>query len=268
MLSETLSFSLNSTIFNSKAFNGNNLAEQDDKLNDSKISNKSSMFSTLKFNTNENPLNGNPQITDPNNPSAGQILYTLDLIDNTLLKGNVVNVGNGHGPFRVAYDSANNYIYVTNFYSGTISIIGTTSTTSQNVYSVSFVESGLPSDTTWSVVLSGMAYNGEFVNETLSSKSNTITFNVPNGSYSYTINLPQGYSGNNLKGNITVPEQSSVSINVKQVTNNNTVTNNTGKTTTNTANNTASNYLMIAIISIAIIIVIITVLIMTKRKKP
>ena len=63
-----------------------------------------------------------------NNP-GGYVKYTLDLINNTLINGNFVNTGNGMGPWGIAYDQSNGYIYVANFYSGTVSVIdGATNT--------------------------------------------------------------------------------------------------------------------------------------------
>jgi len=38
----------------------------------------------------------------------------------------------------------------------------------------------------------------------LSSTTNTITFNEPNGTYSYIIHLPSGYQTNNVKGQVYV----------------------------------------------------------------
>jgi hypothetical protein len=62
-------------------------------------------------------------------------------------------------------------------------------------YAVTFTEKGLPAGATWSVTLAGVA-------ET--STQNTITFNEPNGTYAYTIHLPNGYQSSTLKGSKTV----------------------------------------------------------------
>jgi len=71
-----------------------------------------------------------------NNP-GGYVKYTLDLINNTLINGNFVNTGNGMGPWGIAYDPSNGYIYVTNYVSGTVSIISTSvSTNSSSISSV------------------------------------------------------------------------------------------------------------------------------------
>jgi YVTN family beta-propeller protein len=66
---------------------------------------------------------------------------------------------------------------------------------SVNKYSISFVESGLRAGVLWSVTLNGTS---------LSSKSTVISFNEPNGSYSYNIGKINGYVANKYTGTITV----------------------------------------------------------------
>jgi len=53
------------------------------------------------------------------------------------------------------------------------------------LFNITFSESGLPSGTSWSVTLNGT---------TESSLTNTITFSVPNGTYSYTVTPVAGYT--------------------------------------------------------------------------
>ena len=62
-------------------------------------------------------------------------------------------------------------------------------------YSVSFVESGLPSGSAWYVVLNG---------QNTSSTSSVISFLEPNGSYAYTIGATGGYTANLTGGTVTV----------------------------------------------------------------
>ncbi len=71
-------------------------------------------------------------------------------------------------------------------------------------YNVTFTENGLSSGTTWAVMLNGKAFNGESINKTLSSSTNTMTFNVPNGTYSYIIQGISGYKASNYSGSIIV----------------------------------------------------------------
>ena len=63
------------------------------------------------------------------------------------------------------------------------------------LYTVAFTESGLPSGTSWSVTLNGTM-------ETLTT--NTITFSLPNGTYSYTIGKISGYNISKSSGSLTI----------------------------------------------------------------
>jgi cytochrome c biogenesis protein ResB len=62
-------------------------------------------------------------------------------------------------------------------------------------YTITFTESGLTSGTSWNVTL----------NETLnSSKTTTITFTEPNGTYAYTVGSVPGYTVSPTSGSVTV----------------------------------------------------------------
>jgi hypothetical protein len=62
-------------------------------------------------------------------------------------------------------------------------------------YPVTFSESGLPSGKSWSVALDGMIK---------SSTTSTITFDEPNGTYSYTVGPVAGCESNSNSGSVTV----------------------------------------------------------------
>ena len=62
-------------------------------------------------------------------------------------------------------------------------------------YNVTFTETGLKSGTSWAVTMYGT---------TLSSTTSTITFSMPNGTYSYTVSSVSGYTLSPSSGNITV----------------------------------------------------------------
>ncbi|MGC8580584.1 MAG: hypothetical protein ACP5MB_11100, partial [bacterium] len=64
------------------------------------------------------------------------------------------------------------------------------------LYNITFIESGLPSGTLWYVNLS----NGQ----SFSSSVPSLTFQEPNGTYSYTIGSISGYSSSPSSGSITV----------------------------------------------------------------
>ena len=101
--------------------------------------------------------------------------------------------------------------YMANTYSGTINVNGNSVSVSINwteiIYSITITENGIPNGTSWSATLTGTTFNGKYINVTLSSTTNTITFNEPNGTYSYFIHMPFGYAGR-TKGNIIVSGQS------------------------------------------------------------
>ena len=61
--------------------------------------------------------------TNTSSSNPGSVIYTLFLNNNTLLKGNVMVNRTGVAPYAIAYDSANNYIYVANSNSSNVSVI-------------------------------------------------------------------------------------------------------------------------------------------------
>ncbi len=140
--------------------------------------------------------------------------------------------------------------YRANTYSGTITINGNpideNITWSVILYPITITENGIPNGTSWSATITGMAFNGQYVNITLSSTTNTITFNEPNGTYSYSIHLPSGYNGNNLKGTVDLVG-SSVTSSVKAYQ--------------------TTNYLVYAIIGVIAIIAIVGAVFAMKSRK-
>ena len=75
------------------------------------------------------------------------------------------------------------------------------------IYAIAVDQSGIPNGTKWTVTLTGTAFNGQSINLTQNSTSNAVTFEVPNGTYSYKIHLPSGYSAKSssqLSGTATV----------------------------------------------------------------
>ena len=130
------------------------------------------------------PVNGYIYVT------AG--LDTVTVIDPTT-NTVVGNITVGLYPQGIVYDPSNGYLYVVNLGSGTVSVIATTSEIAE--YPVTFIESGLPSGTTWSVTING---------NTETSTTNEITFTLPPGTYTYTIGSVPGYTASPSSGMITV----------------------------------------------------------------
>jgi len=83
--------------------------------------------------THEHSAKYTPQIAPSSGNStssnAGYVKYTLVLNTNSLLNGNVVNFFNIINPTAVAYDPANQYMYVVNFNSNNVSVINSTTDT-------------------------------------------------------------------------------------------------------------------------------------------
>src|SRR5205823_6460571 len=88
----------------------------------------------------------------------------------------------GNAPSGVAYDSGNGYIYVANNGANTVSVIATTRPPGP-LFLVTFIETGLPSGTAWSVTLDDLLNR---------STTPTITFSGPNGTYSFAVGRIRG----------------------------------------------------------------------------
>ena len=83
--------------------------------------------------------------------------------------------------------------------SGTVTVRGSNRTVSvtfvETVYSVTFTETGLPSGSSWAVAIGNVA---EY------TTGSTITYSEPNGSYSYAIYAPSGYTASPSSGTVVV----------------------------------------------------------------
>ena len=133
---------------------------------------------------------GNFVLTD-NNSSVDVLNASSGIIT-----GKIQAVG---GAWGILYHEQNNYLYVSDSNSSEVSFspfipILTSNVTKEN-YTVTFTESGLSSETSWSVTFNGISE---------SSTTNAITFSLPNGTYSYTIKNVSGYSALPSTGSIKV----------------------------------------------------------------
>jgi ABC-type transport system substrate-binding protein len=140
--------------------------------------------------------------------------------------------------------------YRTTNYSGSIIVSG--NSVNENIvwsiilYPITITENGIPNGTVWSATLTGTTFNGQYINVTLSSTTNKITFNEPNGIYTYIIHLPSGYQSTSTKGSISVSGNSALASFTAQQTN---------------------NYLLIGIIAVIVVIAIVCGIIFMKRGK-
>ncbi len=132
--------------------------------------------------------------------------------------------------------------YTTSPSSGTIIVNGanvnqaiTFTATVQTTYTITFTENGLPTGSSWSVTLNGI---------TKTSTNSTITFNEPNGTYSYTIVLPSGYNTTSSSGSVSTT-QSITNIPVSV----------TSTSTTPSPSSSPTNYLLIVIVIVIVVII-------------
>jgi YVTN family beta-propeller protein len=172
---------------------------------------------------------------------------TLNNITKTSTNGTIIfNEPNGTYSYIISGISG----YRANTYSGTINVNGNPISNSITwtviTYPITITENGIPNGTSWSATLTGTTFNGQYINITLSSTTNTITFNEPNGTYSYIIHLPSGYQSSNAKGSVNVSGNSAIATFKAQQT---------------------MNYLWIGIIAVVIIIAIVIGLILLRRGK-
>ncbi len=140
--------------------------------------------------------------------------------------------------------------YRTTNYSGSITVNGNSANEnfvwSIILYPITITENGIPNGTAWSATLAGKTFNGQYINVTISSTTNKITFNEPNGTYSYIIHLPSGYQSTNTKGPISVSGNSVLTSIAAQQTN---------------------NYFLIGIIAVIVIIAIVAGIIFMRKGK-
>ena len=172
------------------------------------IVNGSDMEVNIKF----NPVTYAITFSESGLPSGTSWSLTLDNITESSTNGTIIfNEPNGTYSYSISGIPG----YRTTSYSGTVIANGNTIdeniTWSVILYPITITENGIPNGTSWSATITGMAFNGQYINVTLYSKTNTLTFNEPNGSYSYTIHLPPGYSSSKINGNFTVSGDKTIS---------------------------------------------------------
>jgi len=185
--------------------------------------------------------------TESGLPSGTSWSVTLNGLTETSTNGTLTfNEPNGTYSYVISGISG----YRANPYSGIINVNGNPVSISTIwttiTYPITISENGIPTGTSWSATLTGTTFNGQYINVTLSSTTNTLTFNEPNGSYSYIIHLPSGYQSNNAKGPVNVSGSS--------------------ETATFTAQRTM-NYLLIGIIAVIVIILVALGVIFLMRSK-
>src|SRR5207249_6003127 len=95
----------------------------------------------------------------------------VSVIDGTTV---VAGISVGEYPDAVTYDSGNGCVYVAGYYASTVSVICAAAQLSV----MTFMETGLPTGSSWSVTMGGLSN---------SSTTRTITFSEPNGTHAYIV---------------------------------------------------------------------------------
>ncbi|MFI5414640.1 MAG: hypothetical protein ACHQ16_03120, partial [Candidatus Lutacidiplasmatales archaeon] len=125
-----------------------------------------------------------------NAAAFSSVVYAVNASTYQPLAGSPLQLRTGTYTAGIALDPTSGLLYVSTEYSGTISVIGTSTT-----YPVNFVETGLANTTTWSVTLGGVGN---------SSSGTTIGFHEPNGSYAFSVAAVSGYAVNRSSGTVNV----------------------------------------------------------------
>ncbi len=117
--------------------------------------------------------------------------------------GQKINITLVPGNYNYTIFTVNNFEYAT----GMFNIIANTNmniSVSENMYNLTFFESGLKGNTLWSIILE---------NKTYSSTSQSMTFYLSNGTYHYQIENVSGYVANIKSGTIVIAGKS-VEVNI------------------------------------------------------
>lgn len=125
---------------------------------------------------------------------------TKQSINNTI----IFTESNGSYPYFVDPLSG----FSTYNYTGNVTVNGSalseTVVWNEVLYKLQIIQSGISQGTHWSATLEGRTFNGLNVNIILNSTGSSVVFDVPNGSYNYTISPPLGYSGSHMSGNVLI----------------------------------------------------------------
>jgi hypothetical protein len=115
------------------------------------------------------------------------------------------------------------------------------------VYGVTFQASGLPANATWTVVLGGTTH---------SDTSAAISFEEPNGTYSFTITAPSGYTAS--------PSSGSVIVSGATVTKNVTIS---SSSSSSSPLSSGTIYLILVIVIVVVVVVVLLLVLLLHRRK-
>jgi YVTN family beta-propeller protein len=205
------------------------------------------------------PVTANGSQNSGQNNPGGYVKYTLDLINNTLINGNFVNTHNALGPWGIAYDPSNGYLYVTDSFSHTVSVIkGTTVITNITVGSG---PEGIAYDPS-----NGYIYVADSNSSTVSViKGTTVITNITVGS------LPVGVAYDPSNGYIYVTNFASGTVSIISTsvsTSSTSISSVTTPTTSTSTKPTPTLVPTLVVVVVVVVVVLIVALLMIKRRKP
>ena len=157
----------------------------------------------IPFNAPPAPLlslqyNGSGIIASWSAPYAQQ--YNLNSVYLTV-NGSMISSGAASGKVFYPVKSPGNYIFTA--YSG--NAIGNSSTSRlMGIYPVTFKESGLQANSSWSISVQGISELGQKLQFNAQTSSSYILTLIPDGKYTYSITVPSGYTVSQVNGSFQV----------------------------------------------------------------
>jgi len=145
-------------------------------------------------------------------------IWSVTINNNTRISTNATIVFNlNNGSFQYSIQPIPGFS--TSYYSGNFSVNGRPVLNPVNwtmvVYYLNISQSGLPAGKHWSVTITGITFNQMALTDSINATGSSVSFQVPNGSYNYTVHAPFGYTGSHMTGNIKINGHStSISISI------------------------------------------------------
>ncbi len=129
------------------------------------------------------------------NPSISLKLSLICKSDN----GSPIASGQASGTAFYPVKSPGNYVFTAT----SENIIGSSSASNSiGIYPINFTESGLQTNSTWSVSVQGVS--GQKLQFSAQTSSDHVSILVPNGRYVYNITVPPGYTVSQVNGSVNV----------------------------------------------------------------
>jgi hypothetical protein len=134
-------------------------------------------------------------------------IWSVTINNNTRISTNATIVFNlNNGSFQYSIQPIPGFSILN--YTGNFSVNGRPVLNPVNwtmvVYYLNISQSGLPAGKHWSVTIVGNTFNQMALTDSLNATGSSVSFQVPNGSYNYTVRAPFGYTGSHMTGNIKI----------------------------------------------------------------